>query len=123
MILFRSLTLGLLGTCVLLLANLLARSPVLPRPARLPVPASVALPLLEGVPTIIDVSPAIRAADLPSLVPLANGEHVLAVGDRSVLSDLSAGAEIARSGLTRGQYLDLTVGNGVTTRRVLVLMH
>ena len=120
MILFRSLTIGLLGACVLLLVKLLARSPV---PVRPPVPASAAIQLLEGVPTIIDVSPAIRAADLPALVPLANGEHVLAVGDRSVFSDLSAGAEIARSGLTSGQYLDLTVGNGVITRRVLVLMH
>jgi hypothetical protein len=120
MLLFRSLTTGLLGACVLLLVSLLARSPV---PARPPAPAPTALHPIEGVPTIIDVSPAIRAADLPSLVPLSNGEHVLAIGDRGVLSDFSAGAEIARSGLTSGQYLDLTVGNGVTTRRVLVLMH
>jgi len=123
MLLFRSLTTGLLGACVLLLVNLLARSRAPARPAQLPVPASAAIHLIEGVPTIIDVSPAIRAADLPSLVPLARGERVLAVGDRRVLSDLSAGAEIARSGLTNGQYLDLTVGDGVTTRRVLVLMH
>jgi hypothetical protein len=125
MLLFRSLTTGLLGACVLLLLDLQ------PPPVALPACPSTAVPdqVREvRIPpsstwSIVDVSPAIRAADLASLVPLAAGEHVVAIGDRPVDSDLAAGALIGSSRLVSGQYLDLTVSGLTSTRRVLLLMH
>lgn len=122
MLLYRSLTTGLLGTCVLLLINVLARSPM--PPLRVP-PMVIHAPSLAGAatPTIIDVSPAISADALASLVPLGSGEHVLAVADRPMRSDLEAGAAIAGSGLTSGHFLDLTIGSAQNGRRVLLLMH
>ena len=121
MFLFRSLTIGLLGACILLLARL--ESPtaeVTTGPATLamhaPAPATSA--------TIVDVAPGVRAADVPWLIRLAPGERVVAVDDRRVDSDLAAGVAIANRAPSSGAFVDLDVeGTGGTHRRVLVLLH
>ncbi len=114
MLLFRSLTTGLLGACVLLLVRL--------QPPKLAsAPAPVPRPMLSA--TIVDVSPAIRAAALSTLVRLSPGEHVVAIDDQSVANDLVAGTVIGDRALVSGQFLDLTVSSASSSRRVLLLMH
>ena len=112
MTLFRSVTAGLLGACVVLLTRL--------QPAA--VHASSPRPVIAtNAATIVDVSP--QVTDVTSLVHLAPGEHVVAVGEQTVDSDLAAGAAIAASRQGSGRYLDLTIADAVASRRVLVLMH
>jgi hypothetical protein len=123
MLLYRSLTTGLLGACILLLVELLARTG---RTHAAPIVIPIAAPSLRGLdasPTIIDVSAAVPASELGALVPLAAGERVLAVGDVPMPSDLAAGAAIAARTIEHGHYLDLTVGDGVSAHRVLLLRH
>jgi hypothetical protein len=105
MLVFRSLVLGLLGACAILLAQAADR----------PVVVHAAPPMQRA--TIIDIAPGI--ADVASLIGLAPGEHVLAVGDQPVRTDLAAGAAIRAAARGPGRYLDLTT----TERRVLVLLH
>jgi hypothetical protein len=114
---FRSLALGLLGACLMLLARgpqcevRLVPSPVVTRvPA--PPPAS-----------IVDVAPGIAGNQLGALVHLAPGEHVIAVGEREVAGDLEAGAVLAEASPRSGSYIDLTVASATGPRRMLVLMH
>jgi len=105
MLVFRSLVLGLLGACAILFAQA-ANRPVVVQAA-----ASV------NRATIIDVAPGVN--DVIPLLGLASGEHVLSVGDRTVLTDLEAGAAIRDTQQAPGHYVDLTT----TQRRVLVLLH
>ena len=117
MLLFRSLALGLLGACVMLLAHRpeceirFAPSSVV---ARASAPPSAA---------IVDVAPGIAAAQLGPLVRLAPGERVIAVGEHAVSGDLEAGAVLAALDARSGSYVDLTVAGAVGPRRVLVLLH
>jgi hypothetical protein len=121
MFLFRSLTIGLLGACILLLARLESpRAEVTSREATLALHA--APPAASA--TIIDVAPGVRASDVPSLIRLAPGERVVAVDDRRVDGDLAAGVAIANRVPASGAFVDLDVeGTGGTHRRVLVLLH
>ena len=88
-----------------------------------PVPVAVApapsRPSLLAA-TIIDVAGGVGALQLSSLVRLESDEHVTAVDDRAVGSDLEAGAAITQH--TSG-YIDLTVASTTATRRVLMLLH
>lgn len=105
MLVFRSLVLGLLGACAILLAQAANR------------PVVVQAAPTANRATIIDVAPGV--SDVIPLLHLAPGEHVLSVGDRSVLTDLEAGAAIRDTPQSPGRYLDVTT----TQRRVLVLLH
>lgn len=105
MLVFRSLVLGLLGACAILLAQAANR----------PVVVQAAAPTNRA--TIIDVAPGIT--DVIPLLGLAPGEHVIAVGDEAVRTDLEAGAAIRETRQAPGHYVDLTT----TNRRVLVLLH
>lgn len=105
MLVFRTLVLGLLGACAILLAQAANR------------PVVVASSPAANRATIIDVAPGV--ADVIPLLALAPGEHVLAVGDRRVRTDLEAGAAIRDTRQAPGSYVDLTT----TERRVLVLLH
>lgn len=121
MLLFRSLTTGLLGACLALLVQL--------EPLSRAVPAcAVAAPSAPRAPTstapaasIVDVAPGV--SDVAAMVQLAPGERVIAVGDQPTTSDLAAGAALAALPRGPGRYLELTVATAATTRRVLVLMH
>lgn len=105
MLVFRSLVLGLLGACAILIAQAVNR----------PLIVQAAAP--QNPATIIDVAPGV--SDVIPLLRLAPGEHVLSVGDRRVLTDLEAGAAIRETRPEPGRYVDLTT----TERRVLVLLH
>jgi hypothetical protein len=115
--LYRSLTLGLLGACLILLAH--RSAPVIIRTTRAPVarPPLVAMNPL----TIVDVAPTVRGEALVHLVRLAPNEHVLDVNDHPVRDALEAGAAIAWP--TTSSYVDVSVGGGARERRVLLLLH
>jgi hypothetical protein len=116
--LYRSLTTGLLAACLLLLA----RRPVpVVVTVRAPRPVPVLRPPLPHDPvTIVDVAPNIRGEALAKLVRLAPGERVIEINDRPVGDELEAGAAI---GSPDGAYMDVSVGAGTHTRRVLLLLH
>jgi hypothetical protein len=104
MLVFRSLVLGLLGACLILLGEA-ANRPVLVQAAP------------QNPATIIDVAPGVT--DVIPLLGLSVGEHVLSVGDEQVLTDLEAGAAIRDTRQAPGHYVDLAT----TRRRILVLLH
>lgn len=83
-------------------------------------PATVQPP---SATTIVDVAPGVSRDRIPSLIALAPGERVSAVGERAVGSDLEAGAAIAALAPATGRFVDLTVDGTRGTRRVLVLVH
>ncbi len=121
MFLFRSLTIGLLGACVMLLVRVrvdtsyvtVIEAVTQPAPQQTPATAS-----------IVDVAPGLRGWEVSSLIRLSPGERVIAVDDRPVDSDLAAGAAIAARAPSGGGYVDLEVerADGLH-RRMLVLMH
>ena len=120
MLLFRSIVVGLLGACCLLLAarprcEIAVRSvPALPTHA----------PTWESLrPTIVDVAPLVAPGELAKLVRLSPGEHVIAIDDARVAGDLEAGALLAKVDLAPKHYVDLTVAGPLGERRVLVLLH
>jgi hypothetical protein len=115
MLLFRSLVLGLLGACLMLLA----------RPhyeVRMVAPVVLPPPSQSAV-QIVDIATGVAPNQVGALVHLMPDEHVVAVGERPVVSDIEAGAVVADSGAHSGGYLDLTVGGPAGPRRVLVLLH
>ena len=120
MFLFRSLTIGLLGACVMFLVKL---EPT--RPAPVPTLAMTQPPpMLAAAATIVDVAPGVRGAEVSSLIRLSPGERVVAVDDRRVDSDLAAGAAISNRVNGAGGYVDLDIQTADGPhRRVLVLLH
>jgi hypothetical protein len=115
MLLFRSLALGLLGACLMMLAR--------PRYEVHMAPAVAAPASSRSDVQIVDVAAGVAPYQVGALVHLQPAEHVVAVGERSVATDLEAGAIVADSGAHSGGYLDLTVGGPLGPRRVLVLLH
>lgn len=112
MLLFRSLTLGLVGAVFWMQLD----SERLPAPA--PPPEVVAQS--EG-PTIIDVAPGVAGDMLSGLVRMKPGEHVVSVDDRYVVSDLEAGAAIS---VHQQPFVDVEVRTTTGgSRRVLLLLH
>ena len=119
MLLFRSIVVGLLGACCLLLA-------VRPR-------CEIAVRSLpRSRPTVRPGRPApddhrCRAAgraeaSSPKLVRLAPGEHVIAIDDARVAGD-SRRARCSQVDQRPEHYVDLTVAGPLGERRVLVLLH
>jgi len=123
MMLFRSLTIGLLGACVLLLLRLDLRS-------RHHVVEVIAPPAIEVAPrpvataTIVDVAAGIRGDAVLGLTALQSDEHVVSVDDRPVQGMLAAAAAIGtRADGTRG-FIDIEIASGSGfRRRVLMLLH
>jgi hypothetical protein len=115
MLLFRSISIGLLGACFLLLAT--HSSTV--RVERELVP--VMQPRPPAAATIIDVAPGLTPAQIIGLIRVDANEHIVAVDDRPMDNDVAVGAAIAST--HDKQYLDLTVGGLAGERRILVLMH
>ena len=120
MFLFRSLTIGLLGACILLLARIETAPPA---PVSAVPTIAMTQPPPEVAATIVDVAPGVRAADVPGLIRLAPGERVVSVDDRRVESDLAAGVAIANRAPSSGAFVDLDVEGNGAHRRVLVLLH
>jgi hypothetical protein len=117
MIVFRSMVLGLLGACLILLA----RRPVCE--LRVVETARPAAPVVAMPASIVDVAPGVAPSAIGALLRLAPDEHVAAVGERAVASDLEAGELLAAVPLRAGGYVDLTVARPGSARRVLVLLH
>jgi hypothetical protein len=115
MLLFRSLSVGLLGACVLLLAT--RRDP---RPTRIEHEKEL-VAVASHAPTIIDVAPNVSATQIAQLVRLAPNERVTAVDDRPVTGNLDAGTVIGSP--VGHAFIDLTIAGGSHERRVLVLIH
>jgi hypothetical protein len=122
MFLFRSLTIGLLGACVMFLVKL---EPMRPEPT--PTIAMTESPPqvpAAAAATIVDVAPGVRGAEVTSLIRLLPGERVVAVDDRRVETDLAAGAAISNRVNGAGGYVDLDIQTPEGPhRRVLVLLH
>jgi len=114
MLLFRSLSVGLLGACVLLLATRRTPPPRIEHEKELVAVASHA-------PTIIDVAPNVSAAQIATLVRLAPNERVTAVDDHPVTGNLDARTVIGSP--IGHEFIDLTIAGGGRERRVLVLIH
>lgn len=130
MLLFRSLTVGFLATCVWLLIGLVVQlgaapavSPGATAAARGPDLAADRAPVIASATaaSILDVAPGVR--ELASIVRLAPGERVIAVDGQPVDSDLAAGAALAQLPTGRGRYVDLTVAGTHELRRIVVLLH
>lgn len=118
MLVFRSIALGMLGACLILLA---ARPPV---EIRLEQDAGrVVPPPAAPAASIIDVAPGATARELASLIRLCPGEHVAAIDDVPVAGDLAAGEALDGLDLGARRYVDLTIARATGTRRVLVLLH
>lgn len=113
MILFRSLALGLLGACFWLLAT---------RPSVI-VEAPPQVQTNEEATTILDVSPAVTREQLPSLVHLRDGEHVVAIDNAAVASDLDAGRMLASIDRNARKFVELGVAGPRGQRRILMLLH
>lgn len=120
MLLFRSIVVGLLGACCLLLA---ARPRCEVAVRSLPAFAPNVSAWDGPRPTIIDVAPLMAQGEVARLVRLVPGEHVIAVGDVHVAGDVEAGAVLAGVDQRPGHYIDLTVAGPLGERRVLVLLH
>jgi len=117
MLLFRSLALGLLGACFLLLA-------LRPTPTRV-VDHVDRVVYRPGPPaaTLVDVAAGVQAAQLGALVHLDGGEHVIAIDDRPMTGDLDAGAVLAQL-TSRPAFVDLEIAGGHSgQRRVVLLLH
>jgi hypothetical protein len=118
----RSLTTGLVGSCLPLLMLLVMTQEPAPLAASSTVsPSSSSSSTITVSGTIIDVAPGVT--DVASLVRLAPGERVIAVDGAPVVSDLAAGEAIAKLPRGKGRYIDLTVAAEGALRRVLVVMH
>ncbi|HEY1552480.1 MAG TPA: hypothetical protein VGG28_31850 [Kofleriaceae bacterium] len=113
MLLFRSLAIGLLGACCLLLAT---RPPA-------QVVERVVYRAAAPSATLIDVAAGVAPAQLGGLVKLLRDEHVTAIDDRPVGGDLDAGAVLAQLE-TRPAFVDLEIDGGASGhRRVVLLLH
>lgn len=115
MLVFRSLALGLVGACFLLLAFRPAYEVRIEQPQPTPVPRDSS--------TIIDVASGVAPGQLSALIKLGPGEHVASVDDVPVAGDLDAGAAIAARDHRAGSFIDVEVAGARSSRRVLVLLH
>jgi hypothetical protein len=90
---------------------------------------------------VVDVAAGAATPELiAQLIRVGDGERVTAIDDRPVANDLAAGAWIAarfqseamdagvpllypRGPVSHGDYIDVTIEDGLCSRRVLVLFH
>jgi hypothetical protein len=120
MLLFRSLTVGLLAACAYLLADLPAVHThtirtVDARPRVIEPPPNQV--------TVVDVAHGIDPLQIYELLRLREGETVVALGDEAVAAG-DARFKVAVAVYEGARYLDLSVSLlGGRTRRVLVLLH
>jgi hypothetical protein len=118
MLLFRSLTLGMLGACLYMLATYEPPAPA-PAPEREPL-------VVRERPnvTVIDVANGVSPWTLAELVRLDAGEHVQTVDDLAIGTDLAAGAAIAlHAVVVHHGFIDIGVDGPHGSRRVLMLLH
>lgn len=124
MLLFRSITVGLLGACVFMVAQLGGRS------GGRPDPVVVTRPVLMEVPAsavaVVDVAHGVPPSTVLSLVRIGPDEQIASVADTEVENDLVAGSRLADAIRSGAQYVDLEVAqrdSPTNVRRVLILLH
>jgi hypothetical protein len=115
MLLFRSVTTGMLGACLYFVLQLRA-APEQPPRSDAPAPGA----------TVVDVAPGVEATAVYSLLALAGDERVVTVDDYEIdqrpYRDLEQIA--VQTAARRGGFVDLTIASPAgARRRVLVLMH
>ncbi len=136
MLLFRSITAGLLGACVFLLAQLGGPDITVPAAERCasraiaheraterasPATTSPRSPRALGV---VDVAHGVSASQVLSLISLHRGERIVAIDDREVANQLVAGIEIADAVRDGTRFLDLSIeSDHAPARRLVVLLH
>ena len=120
MVLFRSLTVGMLGACLYLLWAV--RSSDEPPPSAVSL-AEIVAAATAGSVAIVDVSAAADDTALLGLIRLAPEEQVIAVDGEPAASNLVAGALIRERVPGTGGYLDLAIRGPEGPRRLLVLRH
>jgi hypothetical protein len=128
MFVYRSIALGLLGACCLLLAMRPPITVVSHAPGQILVASSrtSVVPLAPCVApgsTIVDVAPGVSASQLAGLLRLSPDERVVTIDDVPVAGTLDAGVALASVELRPGRYLDVGVKSEWSERRVLVLLH
>jgi hypothetical protein len=124
MLLFRSLTVGLLGACLYMLANVGER-----------VESSVTAPIIvqqivEPTPSpavsVVDVGQGVSATTVLSLLQIAPSERIASVDDHVVDNDPFAGVLLAEAVRWGPRFVDLTIAartDATRTRRLLILLH
>jgi len=121
MLLFRSITAGLLGACVFLLAQLGGPDVVEPVVVHEPV---VVTQLGHPSLGVIDIAHGVPAAEVLSLIRLGPDERISAVDDREVANQLVAGTEIADAIRDGARFVDLSIDKRrAPKRRLVVLLH
>jgi hypothetical protein len=116
MLLFRSITVGLLAACVYLLADLPAVHTHTVRTVQVSPP-----PVRLNQVTVVDVARGVEALNIHALLSLKPGEWITAINDRRI-AGVEAVSEIVATVHGGAQYLDLTV-TSADSRRILVLLH
>lgn len=122
MLLFRSISVGLLGAVLYFVATPAPPAVVV---ARASPSLSLAREAVTPALAVIDVAPGVEPSRIAGLVRLEPDERITHVGDRAVASDLEAGAAIAlRAARRREGFIDLAIATPTSpARRVLVLLH
>lgn len=123
MLVFRSLTIGLLGACLFLLSGLGDELPQQQITIQYAEPSHVPRETVTSNVTVIDVAPNVPPATVASLVRLHSGERIAMIGDRPIDNDLEAGMRLADELRRGGKLVDLTITDDGTLRRVLVVLH
>src|SRR5262249_16886936 len=122
MFLLRLVTTALCATCVVLLVTLQPVRFAMP-PASLPVEPGPCLGPPRRQPLAVMAAPAgVTASQLGELLRLHPGERVTEVDDQPLTCGVAVAEQIAARAPRAGGYLDLTVTDGMTERRILVLM-
>ncbi len=121
MVVFRSVTVGLLFACFALLLVRPSELVVVRETSQVPTLAIADPP--RNVPTIIDVAPGVTAAQLAMTIQLAPGEQITAVDDIAVAGNMGAGLLLASRSLRSGAFIDFSVDGPQGERRVLALLH
>lgn len=121
MVVFRSITIGLLFACFALLLTRSTELLVVREASQTPLPARAEPP--PNLPTIIDVAPGVTAAQLALTIQLAPGEQITAVDDEAVAGTMGAGLVLASRALKSGEFIDFSVDGPQGERRVLALLH
>src|SRR3954468_16221511 len=119
MLLFRRSAIGPPAACLWILATRPVAIVVRPEPQPMPRTVMFEVSNLSGIrgvpmsdpdtyaaPTIIDIAPNISATQLPALIHLGEGEHVVAVNDAPAVTDLDAGRLLAATTVYPQRYVD-----------------
>ncbi len=124
MLLFRSITTGMLGACLYCVLHLPPPTETAPAATRIDRAQRMSV---SGGPqepaTVIDMA-GVPPRDVPAYIQVLAGERIESVNDRRVSNDLVAGVVIVERARAGG-YIDVSIRgpDATSSRRVLVLMH